>query len=130
MMILYMIQKIVIPDKFLIKSSTGVIKDIVKVIYPEFLKNMSCVDYLRHRSVLTPINAVVGDINDYIFDRIPGEEHTYYSQDSLANDVGEKNEFSFAFPVEYLNSINMPCLPKHELKLKLGTVVMLMRNLN
>ncbi|XP_074327997.1 uncharacterized protein LOC141665909 [Apium graveolens] len=32
--------------------------------------------------------------------------------------------------VEYLNSINMPCIPKHELKLKIGVVVMLMRNIN
>lgn len=119
-----------IPDKFLIKSSKGLIKDIVDVIYPDFLKNMTSSTYLRQRSILTPTNAIVGDINDYILDMIPGETHTYYSQDSLADDVGAQNDFNTAFPVEYLNSINLPCIPKHELKLKVGTVIMLMRNLN
>ncbi|XP_074346733.1 uncharacterized protein LOC141685536 [Apium graveolens] len=34
------------------------------------------------------------------------------------------------FPIEYLNSINIPGIPAHELSLKVGAVVMLMRNLN
>ncbi|XP_074361199.1 uncharacterized protein LOC141701448 [Apium graveolens] len=35
-----------------------------------------------------------------------------------------------AFPVEFLNSIDMSGMPKHELKLKVGVVVMLTRNIN
>ncbi|XP_074342490.1 uncharacterized protein LOC141680062 [Apium graveolens] len=50
---------------------------------------------------------------------------------SPSPDTGDDdNDFRSAFPFEYLNSINMPCIPKHELKLKVGVVVMLMRNLN
>ncbi|XP_074352823.1 uncharacterized protein LOC141691974 [Apium graveolens] len=37
---------------------------------------------------------------------------------------------TFAKVNEYLNSINIPGLPLHELKLKVGVIVMLMQNLN
>lgn len=87
-------------------------------------------EFLRSRSILTPTNVTVDDINSQILDKIPGTVHTYLSQDSIDDNGGEDCEFDAAFLVEYLNSINMPCLPKHELKIKVGAVVMLMRNLN
>lgn len=34
------------------------------------------------------------------------------------------------FPTEFLNSLNPPGMPSHELKLKIGSPVILMRNLN
>ncbi|XP_074327945.1 uncharacterized protein LOC141665859 [Apium graveolens] len=38
---------------------------------------------------------------------------------SPSPDTGDDdNDFRSVFPVEYLNSINMSCIPKHELKLK------------
>lgn len=86
--------------------------------------------FLRLRSILTPTNAIVNEINDYIFDLMTGTTHTYYSQDLLSDNVCEDNNFEVAFPVKYLNSINMPCIPKHELRLKVGVVIMLMSNLN
>lgn len=124
--------EVVIPDNLLVHSSNDVIRDLVDVIYPDFKENMRNADYLRQRSILTPTNVIVGDVNDYILHLIPGDTHTYYSQDSMADmNLGEnENDFQSAFPTEYLNSINMPCLPKHELKLKVGSMVMRMRNLD
>ncbi|XP_074324273.1 uncharacterized protein LOC141661188 [Apium graveolens] len=57
-------------------------------------------------------------------------EFTYYSVDKAEDFGGTATELSFAFPPEYLNSINVPGLPPHNLKLKEGVAVMLMRNLN
>ncbi|XP_074323357.1 uncharacterized protein LOC141660283 [Apium graveolens] len=62
--------------------------------------------------------------------QVLGKEHSYFSQDSLVDSEGDNNDFGSAFPLEYLNSINMPWLPKHHLKIKEGCVIMLMRNLN
>ncbi|XP_074374439.1 uncharacterized protein LOC141714842 [Apium graveolens] len=91
---------------------------------------MSSHSYLRSRAILTPTNVVVDDINNSILEKIPGPLHTYLSQDSIGDAGDEDNDFRLAFPVEYLNSLNMPCIPKHELNIKVGVVVMLMRNLN
>ncbi|XP_074336459.1 uncharacterized protein LOC141673605 [Apium graveolens] len=105
------------------------LKAVVDVVYPDLAKNIKNADYLREKSILTPMNAIVGDINSYILDQVPGKEHSYFSQDSLVDSEGDNNDFGSAFPIEYLNSINMPCLPKHYLKIKEGCVIMPMRNL-
>ncbi|XP_074354300.1 uncharacterized protein LOC141693179 [Apium graveolens] len=72
---------------------------------------------------------MVDEINITILEKISGMVYTYLSQDSIDDAGDDDNDFRSAFPVEYLNSINMPCIPNHELKLKVGVVVMLMRNL-
>lgn len=79
---------------------------------------------------MTPTNAVVDDINSVPLEKLPGTIHNYLSQDSIEDRGVDENEFDDSFPVEYLNSLNMPCIPKHKLKIKVGTPVMLMRNLN
>ncbi|XP_074346338.1 uncharacterized protein LOC141685112 [Apium graveolens] len=83
--------------------------------------------------VLDVGNGILPNVHpaDIISDlEVPGKEHSYFSQDSLVDSEGDNNDFGSAFPIEYLNSINMPCLPKHHLKIKEGCVIMLMRNLN
>ncbi len=58
---------------------------------------------------------------------IKGNTVEYYSIDSIESD--DDQEIS-NFPVEFLNSINISGLPPHLLKLKVGSVVMLIRNLS
>ncbi|XP_074347220.1 uncharacterized protein LOC141686057 [Apium graveolens] len=102
----------------------------IKWTYPEFLSQYKSAPYLSERVILTPTNKIVSHLNSVIVDTIPGSEFTYYSVDR-AEDFGDTpSKLSFAFPPEYLNSINIPGLPPHELKLKEPVAVMLMRNLN
>ena len=58
---------------------------------------------------------------------IPGEEITFTSIDSLVCDDPEEN---LHFPTEYINSLTPSGMPPQELKLKIGAIVMLLRNLN
>ncbi|XP_074350186.1 uncharacterized protein LOC141689724 [Apium graveolens] len=51
-----------------------------------------------------------------------------YSVRTVTND--DDDDLSATFPVEYLNSIKVPGLPPHDLVLKEGLVVMLLRNMN
>lgn len=58
--------------------------------------------YLRSRAILTPINAVVDDINTVLLENMPGTFHSYFSQDSI-EDIGvDENDFDESFLVEYL----------------------------
>nr|XP_017245517.1 PREDICTED: ATP-dependent DNA helicase PIF1-like [Daucus carota subsp. sativus] len=118
------------PERFLIHAEESPLQSLVDRIYPGFEENFQSHEYIRDRAILTPTNVVVDDINKIILDKIPGETYTYYSQDSMEDNGSENNDFAESFPIEYINSLNMPCIPKHELKLKVGTPVMLMRNLN
>ncbi|XP_074351859.1 uncharacterized protein LOC141691008 [Apium graveolens] len=119
-----------IPDQYIVHTSRDPIQKLFEVTYPDFIQNISSHEYLRSRAILTPTNIVVDEINTTILEKIPGMVYTYLSQDSIDDAGDDDNDFRSAFPVEYLNSINMPYIPKHELKLKVGVVVMLMRNLN
>lgn len=56
----------------------------------------------------------------------PGEERTFHSADEPDEDADGAD----LFPPEVLNTFNSGCLPPHNLKLKPGVIIMLLRNMN
>jgi hypothetical protein len=81
--------------------------------------------------ILTNKNINVDQINEKIMDGI-GDCTSYHSADSIEDSEGSNPA---AFPIEFLNSLKLPGLPIHCLKLQIGTpvnylpAVMLLRNL-
>ena len=63
-------------------------------------------------------------INDICIEKFPGELKTYLSADSILEEDHKE-----AVPTEYLNTMNPSGLSDHELTLKVGAPVMLLRNL-
>ncbi|XP_064073268.1 uncharacterized protein LOC135193663 [Vanessa tameamea] len=57
--------------------------------------------------------------------KVPGEVKCYKSIDTVTN-----IEVTVHYPQEFLNSLNPAGLPPHELSLKVGRPIMLLRNLN
>nr|XP_017217236.1 PREDICTED: ATP-dependent DNA helicase PIF1-like [Daucus carota subsp. sativus] len=119
-----------IPDNFCNMDTPNTVDEMVKSTYPDFLQNYQNSDYLSERAILTPTNVTVGNVNSLIVEMLPGESTTYYSVDTAEDYPGNERDQLAAFPPEYLHSINIPGMPPHDLKLKVGVVVMLMRNLN
>ncbi|XP_017239653.1 uncharacterized protein LOC108212437 [Daucus carota subsp. sativus] len=119
-----------VPLQFCDLENDNTVENMIRSIYPDFIQNSSNAKYLSERAILTPTNQTVGQLNSLIVDMIPGEAVTYYSVDSAEEFGGTDEDLNSAFPVEYLNSLSVPGLPVHDLKLKVGAVVMLMRNLN
>ena len=60
--------------------------------------------------------------------KLSGEKHTYYSLDA-AHDQNSTN-LDEVFPDEFINFSTPNGLPQHELTLKIGAIVYLLRNLN
>ncbi|XP_065641836.1 uncharacterized protein LOC136071699 [Hydra vulgaris] len=83
-------------------------------------------DYAK-RAILTPTNVDSLAINEEVLHRLPGDVKTYLSSDSI--DTDDLNEIN-NFPVEFLNSLTPSGMPVHCLKLKIGAVIMLLRNLD
>ncbi|XP_074336271.1 uncharacterized protein LOC141673425 [Apium graveolens] len=98
--------------------------------YPNFAHEGHSTQYLSERAILTPTNQTVGHLNSLIVDKLPGESMFYFSVDAAEEFGGTDEDLNEAFPIEYLNSLNVAGMPPHDLKLKVGVVVMLMRNLN
>nr|CAI5848570.1 unnamed protein product [Callosobruchus analis] len=73
-------------------------------------------------------HAVLDEAVDiYMIRLLDGDYTTYLSDDSVeTEDDGERLNFA----IEFLNSTNSSGMPQHRLRLKVGTIVMLLRHLN
>ncbi|XP_074352254.1 uncharacterized protein LOC141691410 [Apium graveolens] len=126
----YKNDEVLIPSDFCDPEMKNSVENMIHWTYPNFFSNYKCPRYISERAILTPTNQVVGHLNSLIVETIQGAESRYFSIDKAEDFGGSTEEMSFAFPPEYLNAINILELPVHELKLKEGVAVMLMRNLN
>lgn len=122
--------KLPIPDELLLPNSSDPVASIVNATYPSFLDSLTDLTYYQNRAILTPKNDIVKYINDYMLKQLPGEERTYLSRDSLHSDHMDSDRADNVHSVEFLNTISSPGLPSHELNLKVGTPVMLLRNVD
>ena len=82
-------------------------------------------EFVASRAILATTNAYVDDINKLCLDTLPGHEIILSSADSTVN-----QDDAIHYPVEYINSLQTSGIPAHQLILKKGAVVMLLRNLN
>lgn len=125
-------------DKELIKIPTDLcgdpredpMKSIVQAIYPSLIQNYNNPAYLTERAILTPKNEVVHELNDIIMNMIPGESRTYLSSDSICKASMKTDQNDLLYPAEFLNSLKFNGVPNHDIQLKEGTPIMLLRNLN
>ena len=80
-----------------------------------------------NKAILTPKNDPCSKPNDSVLERLRGKQKYYYSVDSGVSD--EPDEIG-AYPSEFLNSMTPHGMPPHKLSLKVGAVVMLLRNVD
>ncbi|XP_045820117.1 uncharacterized protein LOC123913423 [Trifolium pratense] len=119
-----------IPQDILVKSSLNPIGDIVEAIYPNLLENIYVPDFFQDRAILAPTLDVVEEINDYVLALMPGDAKEYLSCDSVSkgdDDVGVDLRW---ITTEFLNEIKCSGMPNHKLIIKVGAVIMLLRNID
>lgn len=76
------------------------------------------------RCILSPKNEHVDNLNKVVTDMLPGQEVIYRSADFAS---GEDESL---YPTEFLNTLVPQGFPPHELCLKIGCPIILIRNLN
>lgn len=105
---------------------TSSVEDTVQFVFPT--------DILQHpdecikRAILSPFNMYVDEFNSMILDKVEGETRTYLSSDTVEDDDGNPLEGSVVADPEFLNSLNEPGIPPHELLLKVGAICRFTRN--
>ena len=67
----------------------------------------------------------INEINFQIQNEIASELRKYKSIDYATNQDDIVN-----YPLEFLNSLDLPGLPSHNLLLKVGSVVIMLQNIN
>ena len=110
-----------IPRSMIIES--GKITDLVEAVYPNLSTNYKDQVWIYNRAIICPKNDDVAHINKIILDLLPGKEEKFYSIDQV-------NDQDVRAPIEVINKLTPQGMPLHIISLKVGSIIMLMRNLN
>ena len=113
-----------IPDEC---AFDGTVQELVEEVFGTRIEAADARE-LADRAILTPLNESCDEINNHVVqDRLTGEGRDYFGVDSAeVEDALEGDNY----PTEFLNTLTPTGLPPHKLHLKVGAVVMLIRNLN
>jgi ATP-dependent DNA helicase PIF1 len=117
-------EKMLLPSDMVVPTQGG-IDQLIQDIYGDLRLDVARIPAtLIHKCILAPKNDNVDQLNDRITHMFPGEEHIILSADH-ASDADD-----FLYPREFLNSLNPSGFPPHELRLKVGCPIILLRNLD
>jgi hypothetical protein len=109
-----------IPSQYIHEGS------LVTAIFGESL-NPEIAEKMSQKAILCPKNESVDQINNEVLQILEGDQKIYFSSDSIEDGSEEDSQ---NYPPEFINSLTPSGLPPHELKLKKGALIMLLRNLN
>ncbi|RZB57663.1 ATP-dependent DNA helicase PIF1 [Glycine soja] len=119
-----------IPEYLLITEYNDPIDAIVKSTFPDLYQHHSNPEFFKSRAILASTNETVEKVNDYILSLIPGEQMEYLSSDYIEKSETIDSWHFQSITTEFLNSLNTSGLPNHRIKLKIGSPIMLLRNLD
>ena len=122
--------EIEIPNEFLITEFDNPLEAIVNSTYPSLLHNFKDPQFLKERAILAPTLDIVQKINEYMLSLIPGEEKIYLSSDSACRANSQIEAPENMYTPEILNGLNISGLPSHQIRLKVGVPIMLLRNID
>lgn len=121
--------KIIIPDYMRqCRDVDALINTVYAGISPS-INTLPPTEFFLHRSILSARNEDVDDINQRVLNLMPGEEHVYHSVDKVILEPGADPDNDPGYPSEYLRSLKTSGLPLGELRLKVGSPIILLRNL-
>ncbi|XP_013617183.1 PREDICTED: uncharacterized protein LOC106323641 [Brassica oleracea var. oleracea] len=106
------------------------LKQVVDAAYGDIDQIEASQSSYTDKAILTPRNDSVDEINAYTISKTDGEPKDYYGYDSFEVSETQSNQNDTLYAIEYLNSMECPGWPSHNLTLKVGAPIMLLRNIN
>ena len=100
-------------------------QQLIEEVYDTFNQQCTNPHYFKQRAMLTGTNIDVKELNESLLHQVPGETQTYLSIDSCM----DPDDVAYV-GTEVLNNIEMSGMPEHQLLLKIGTIIILFRNLH
>ncbi|KAH7698989.1 hypothetical protein AAVH_33912, partial [Aphelenchoides avenae] len=118
--------EIVIPEEC--RFDGDLASEVYSELFADSIPMADSAEYLRDRCILSVLNEKCKTYNDNITQRMPGQLSVFtsinrmspYAVDAFAQDV----------TTETMDAYDPPELPPHKLKLKVGSIIILLRNLD
>ncbi|GJX23884.1 DNA helicase [Tanacetum coccineum] len=119
-----------IPDEYCIPNDNDGLTSLINFIYDNDTLHHPSAEKLQEKAIICPKNDTADTINDKILSLLTTTTRTYLSYDEAIPHTHDGGEIELLYPKEYLNSLSFPNLPPHNLTLKVGAPIMLLRNIN
>jgi hypothetical protein len=124
-----------IPSHMRLLAEDCSLRGLIRTIYPDHRCHSGDAMYLMQRNILAPKNIDVDEVNNAILESLSEESHTYLSANSLtpteeSASVVTRVSMDSLYPMEFLNTLQFSSIANHELELKVGVPILLLRNLN
>jgi hypothetical protein len=81
-------------------------------VFPDLIGKCTSLKYMREWAILSTRNEYVDAMNDRMIKQFPGDEHVYFSHDTVDDDTTN------TYLLDFLNSITPNGLPPHILRIK------------
>jgi hypothetical protein len=98
---------------------------LIDQIFPNVHIQYTNHEWLTERAILVAKNVDVNELNLMIKHLLPGDLVSYKSIDTVCDATEAVN-----YPIEFLNSLDLPGMPSYNLQLKVGSPIILLRNMN
>ena len=110
-----------IPSQMVCASTT----ELESKVFDNFDANSTNRDYLAKRAIMSSKNDTIHDKNFHMIEQLPGNMHISYSRDQCIDDdhVSMHDE-------QTMNQVNVSGIPPHRLPLKVGALIILIKNLH
>nr|GFB01285.1 ATP-dependent DNA helicase PIF1-like [Tanacetum cinerariifolium] len=103
---------------------------VIDDIYPDLLRNLWNPSFFQEKAILAPTHKMIEIINQRMLTMLIGNEKDYESSDSICLADEDSNFDDSIYTTEFINGLRMSGMPHHNIKLKIGTPIMLMRNID
>ncbi|GJX80407.1 DNA helicase [Tanacetum coccineum] len=121
---------VTILEQYCIPDTENAMANLINFIYDnETLRNPNACD-LQQKAIVCPKNSTTDIINSNILSAVKGTSAIFKSSDEAIPIGNDEGEVELLYPTEYLNSLQISGFPPHELELKVGAPIMLLRNVN
>ncbi|GJU87513.1 DNA helicase [Tanacetum coccineum] len=121
---------ITVPQQYCINPSQQALSELINFIYDEATLKTPTASSFQEKAIVCPKNDTADAVNARILSSVEGVTKTYLSRDEAIPMGRETSETDMLYPMEYLNIITFPGFPPYELQLKVGSPIMLLRNVN
>lgn len=102
------------------------VANLIDFVFPQRMSLVNVNEFAR-KIILCPRNDECRQVNNTVLQRIDGVHRTYTAIDTVV--VDDPDEVA-NYPTEFLNTLEPDGLPPYNLTLKVGSIVMLLRNLD
>ena len=106
------------------------IEDLIDWVFPNLEDNYNDPSWISERTILAPHNRYVFEINAQVSQKFPGVEFRCDSAAEIRSDSGGHFSEQVSVPREYLNCLTPSGFPPHQLFLKKGMPIILLKNLD